>query len=63
MQRSGGVWSGVVAASLTIVLAEARTGDARSMARRAKAAAPAPAGEVYRSAVVMDAGSGEVLFE
>jgi D-alanyl-D-alanine carboxypeptidase (penicillin-binding protein 5/6) len=51
-----------VVASLTIVLAVARTGDARSTARRAKAAAPA-ATEVYRSAVVMDAGSGEVLFE
>jgi D-alanyl-D-alanine carboxypeptidase (penicillin-binding protein 5/6) len=54
----------VVVASLTTVLAMARTGDARSTARRAKAAAAAPAAtEVYRSAVVMDAGSGEVLFE
>jgi D-alanyl-D-alanine carboxypeptidase (penicillin-binding protein 5/6) len=50
--------------SLTIVLAEPRTCNARSVARRATAETAAPAGgEVYRSAIVLDADSGAVLFE
>jgi D-alanyl-D-alanine carboxypeptidase (penicillin-binding protein 5/6) len=45
-------------------LVEPRTGNARSVTRRATAeAAPPAGGELYRSAVVMDADSGAVLFE
>ncbi len=65
MQGGEWVWSGVMLASLTIVLAEPRTGEARSAARRVTAAAAAAptSGEVYRSAIVMDTDSGAVLFE
>ena len=64
MQGGGWVWGGVMLVSLTMVLAEPRTGNARSAARRATAeATPPTGGEVYRSAIVMEADSGAVLFE
>jgi serine-type D-Ala-D-Ala carboxypeptidase (penicillin-binding protein 5/6) len=65
MQRGGWMWGGVVMlVSLAIVLGEPRTGNARTVRRRATAEAAAPAGaEVYRSAIVVDADSGSVLFE
>ena len=64
MQGGGWVLSGVMLVSLTMVLAEPRSGYARNVARRATAEAAAhTGGEVYRSAVVMDADSGAVLFE
>ena len=64
MQRSGWVWSGMMLVCVATVLVEPPTGSARSVGRRATAATAAAArGEVYRSAVVMDADSGAVLFE
>ncbi len=64
MQGGGWVWSGMMLVCVATVLVEPRTGNARRVSRRATAeAAPAAGGEVYRSAVVMDAGSGAVLFE
>jgi serine-type D-Ala-D-Ala carboxypeptidase (penicillin-binding protein 5/6) len=64
MERGGRVLSGVMVVCMAAVLLHPRTGDARNAARRTKAAAAAPAaGEIYRSAVVVDAGTGDVLFE
>ena len=64
MQGGGWVWSGMMLVCVATVPVEPRTGNARSVSRRATAEAAAPAGgEVYRSAVVMDAGSGAVLFD
>jgi len=64
MQGGGWVWSGMVLVCVATVLVEPRTGNARSVPRRATAEATAPTGgEVYRSAIVMDADSGAVLFE
>ncbi len=64
MQRCGWVWSGMMLVCVATVLVEPRTGNARSVTRRATAEAAPPAGsELYRSAVVMDADSGAVLFE
>src|SRR5262245_16783728 len=63
MQRGGWMWGWAVLVSLTIVLGEPRTGDARTVRRRATAEAAAPASELYRSAIVVDADSGSVLFE
>jgi serine-type D-Ala-D-Ala carboxypeptidase (penicillin-binding protein 5/6) len=64
MQGGRWVWCGVVLVSLTIVFADPRTGNARTVSRRTTAEAKAAAsGEIYRSAIVVDAGSGAVLFE
>jgi D-alanyl-D-alanine carboxypeptidase (penicillin-binding protein 5/6) len=49
--------------SVAAALVEPRMADARSIARRATAEALPASGELYRSAVVMDADSGAVLFE
>lgn len=64
MQRGGWMWGWVMLASLSFVLGEPRTGDARTVRRRATGEAAAPAaGEVYRSAIVVDADSGSVISE
>jgi serine-type D-Ala-D-Ala carboxypeptidase (penicillin-binding protein 5/6) len=64
MQGGRWVWCGVVLVSLAIVFANPRTGDARTVSRRASAEAKAAASaEIYRSAIVVDADSGAVLFE
>jgi serine-type D-Ala-D-Ala carboxypeptidase (penicillin-binding protein 5/6) len=64
MQGRGWVWSGMMLLCVATMLAEPRTGYARNVARRATAESASPAGgEVYRSAIVMDAQSGTVLFE
>ena len=64
MQGGRWVWCGVVLVFLTIVFADPRTGNARTVSRRATAEAGAAAsGEIYRSAIVVDADSGAVLFE
>src|SRR5262245_46226145 len=64
MQGGRWVWCGVVLVSLAIVFADPRTGDARTVSRRATAEAGAAASaEIYRSAIVVDADSGAVLFE
>ncbi len=64
MQGARWVWCGVVLMFITIVFADPRTGYARTVSRRATAEAGAAAsGEIYRSAIVVDADSGAVLFE
>src|SRR5262245_51757583 len=64
MQGGGWMRSGMMLVCVATVLVEPRTGNARSVGPRVTAGTAAPAGgEVYRSAVVMDADSGAVLFE
>jgi D-alanyl-D-alanine carboxypeptidase (penicillin-binding protein 5/6) len=64
MQRGGWVWMGVMLVLTVTVIATPQVGAARSVPRHPSAAAAAPAGgELYRSAIVMDADSGTVLFE
>jgi len=62
----GGRWAGcgVVLVSLVLAFASPRTGDARTVARRASSeGAAAASADLYRSAIVVDADSGAVLFE
>jgi D-alanyl-D-alanine carboxypeptidase (penicillin-binding protein 5/6) len=62
----GGRWvcCGVALVSLAIVFADPRTGYARTVLRRASTEAKtASSAEIYRSAIVVDADSGAVLFE
>jgi serine-type D-Ala-D-Ala carboxypeptidase (penicillin-binding protein 5/6) len=64
MQGGRWVWCGVVLVFLAIVFANPRAGDARTVSRRASAEAKvAASAEIYRSAIVVDADSGAVLFE
>src|SRR5579862_2818979 len=63
MQRGGWVWAGVVV-MLASAAVQPPTCAARSVARHAAGeAAAATAADLYRSAIVLDADSGAVLFE
>lgn len=64
MQRVGWVRTGAALMLVVSLLATSRPSDARRIARRPSAeAAAAPSGELERSAILMDAESGTVLFE
>jgi serine-type D-Ala-D-Ala carboxypeptidase (penicillin-binding protein 5/6) len=63
MQRGGWVWGWVMLGGVASLLVQPGVGNARSVARHATAEALPAGGDLYRSAIVVDADSGTVLFE